>query len=349
MSRFAFVLCVAGAVVLGWAATASQTTQSAPAPPVELLAVVDGKEISVRDVERKWKTVDPSGFAAMEARRVDMLSRVLDGMIAEQLLTHEAKQRGMSGEDLLKREYSKRVNAVTDEDIVAEYESLRTNGTQPDPGLEVMRPAILKHLTQRRSFEARDSYLAELRGASKLEVRVLMKPRRAEIPIFPSDPIDGKPDAPVTMVLFSDFECPYCRQFEPAVAAIQKQFGDRVRLVWKDFPKSNHVRARIAARAARCANAQNAFFPYRDRLFSTPDRLSDKDLQAYAKDLSLNQSVFDACLASSKEDAFIDDSLSLGQRLGVTGTPTLFVNGRPMSGAVPSKVLAQVISEELSQ
>ena len=347
MSRATFAISIIVAASIGWAATSSQTPPPADPPHSEVMAIVGGVDITAAQVEEKWHKDDATGFAALQNRRQDLLARVLDGMIAERLLLHEANRQGISSEELLKREVPKRARPITQPMIAEEFERLRATSTQAPASLEAARPLLVQYLTQRTHIEARDAYVAELRASSDLEIEMLIKPQRAEVPVLTTDPATGRADAPVTVILFSDFECPYCRQLEPILAQLQQRFGDDLRLVWKDFPKPSHSHARLAARAARCAHDQGAFFPYRDRVFAEWQAMGVDDLRRHAREIGLKPDQFEQCLDSNAHDALIDASVGLGMRLGVSGTPTFFVNGRAVTGAVPFPLLERMFSEEL--
>jgi protein-disulfide isomerase len=195
--------------------------------------------------------------------------------------------------------------------------------------------------------DARDRYVTELREKYSDIVEVIWSPGRQNVPTESTDPSVGRSDAPVKLVLFSDFECPFCRDLEPVVAEIMSRFGEDVYWVWKDFPKPAHKNARLAARAARCAQDQGAFWAYKDRLFAAQDQLTRADLVGRARAGGLAQAAFEACLDSDSKDALVDAGVRLGQRYGVSGTPTLFINGRPVRGALPFVVIEKLIREEL--
>ena len=162
-----------------------------------------------------------------------------------------------------------------------------------------------------------------------------------------ADPGRGKDRAPVTIVVFSDFECPYCRQLEPALAKLLSNYSNQVRMVWKDFPSPKHQDARSAAAAAHCAGEQDSFWKYHDILFANQSELGAKALRSYGDQIGLNKASFEKCLTSNVYEALIARSVAEGAALGVSGTPTLFINGRAVIGAVQYEALEQVMVEEL--
>jgi protein-disulfide isomerase len=156
--------------------------------------------------------------------------------------------------------------------------------------------------------------------------------------------------APVTIVEFSDFHCPFCKRVLPTLDAITQRYGDRVRLVFRDYPLEQlHPGASKAHVAARCANDQGKFWAFHDLLFDKAPRSSDNDVKAYAQQLGMDVSAFERCLGSGKYEAAIQRDVQEGARLGVTGTPAFFINGRLLSGAQPLEAFTQVIDDELAR
>lgn len=167
-------------------------------------------------------------------------------------------------------------------------------------------------------------------------------------------PIEGKPmfgpaNAPVTIVEFSDFQCPYCKQWFTATwPQIQKTYGSKVRLVYRDFPLTSiHPEAEPAAEAANCANEQNQYWAYHDKLMASSSLSSDLYIQ-FASALNLDMTKFQDCLSSHRYQTAIKADADYGASLGITGTPTFFVNGIPMVGAQPFSVFKSVIDQELA-
>jgi protein-disulfide isomerase len=172
---------------------------------------------------------------------------------------------------------------------------------------------------------------------------------RAAVPVRADDPAKGKASAPVTMVLFSDFQCPFCARATPAVADVERSYPDDVRIVWKHFPLPFHPNAMPAALAAEAARQQGGapkFWAMHDKLFANQAALSDATYQAYARELGLDLARFKRDLADPKLKARVEEDMKLAQQLGVNGTPTFIVNGERVVGAnglkpAVERVLAQ--------
>jgi len=161
-------------------------------------------------------------------------------------------------------------------------------------------------------------------------------------------PTLGPADAPVTLVEFADFECPFCGEEQPVLTAIMKAYEGRVRLVFKHYPLSIHEHAELAAEASLAAHAQGAFWPYHDALYADQAALGRADLIARADGLGLDLGAFGAALDARTHAAAVAADVAQGDALGVSGTPALFVNGRLGVGALPFEVLASAIDEELA-
>ncbi len=160
-------------------------------------------------------------------------------------------------------------------------------------------------------------------------------------------PVRGNADALVTIVEFSDFQCPFCARVQPALKQVLEAFPGKVRLVWKDNPLPFHPNAPLAALAARAAGAQGKFWEMHDRLFSDQNALDRPTVETYARQLRLDRKRFLAALDSDKNKKGITADLQQGEKLGITGTPGFFINGRQFTGAQPFDVLKALVEEQM--
>lgn len=165
--------------------------------------------------------------------------------------------------------------------------------------------------------------------------------------LFADDPTLGAPGAPVTLVLFSDFECPFCAQVAPILRAAAAARPQQVRLVWKDFPLPQHAQAAAAAEAAQCAGVQGKFWEYHDLLFQTQANLDDATYQAIATQLGLDAARFTMCRTNHDRQPLTKQNIAEGTAAGVDATPYLFANGTAWSGAFTADELEQVIQAAL--
>lgn len=161
-------------------------------------------------------------------------------------------------------------------------------------------------------------------------------------------PAFGPADAPVKLVLFSDFQCPYCARVTPTIERLREDFPQQVHLVFRQFPLSFHENAHGAAEAALAAHAQGKFWPFHDLLFANQQSLSEADLEKYAKEVGLNLKTFKKALSDDTYEAAVDADIALGQRARVQGTPTLILNGKPVENPLDADAVAAAVQQALA-
>lgn len=164
------------------------------------------------------------------------------------------------------------------------------------------------------------------------------------------DPVRGSNDAPITIIEFSDYECPFCRQWHIEVLPqLEEKYGDQIRLVYRDFPLYGmHANAESAAIAANCAGEQNKYYDYGDLLFINQSSLSSDTYKKLAQDLQLNLDSFDQCVEDTRYKDEVEGDYNFASQLGVRSTPTFFINGLAVVGAQPFSVFEQIIDMELA-
>lgn len=184
---------------------------------------------------------------------------------------------------------------------------------------------------------------------AKHEVVYLLEPFRVDLDNTGS-PSLGSESAAVTLVEFSDFECPFCSRFATTLEEVKKTYGDRIRIVFRQFPLPIHANAQKAAEASLCARDQDRFWEMHDLLFAEQHQLQPEHLNEKAARLGLDAAEFARCLDSGKHEQRVHADLKAGTGVGVNGTPAIFVNGRPVpGGAAPYEAVAAFIEEELAR
>jgi protein-disulfide isomerase len=278
-------------------------------------------------------------------QRHDVIATQARRMVQDRVLEAEAAKRGLSKEDLLATEIQGRAGQVTPEEAEAFYQQNKDRiGNRPK---EQVLPQISQYLAQQRQAQAYKDFIDQLE--SKYQVAYHLEPFRVDLEVAGEPARGGPADAPVTIVEFSDFECPFCSRVEPTLAQVRETYGDKVRLVFKQFPLTNiHSRAQKAAEASLCAQDQGKFWELHDAMFGDQENLEVADLEAKAKKLGLDTAAFKQCLESGSKAAAVTEDVRQGSVAGVAGTPALFVNGQLLSGAVPYEKLAQTIDQELA-
>jgi protein-disulfide isomerase len=271
----------------------------------------------------------------------------LDQYISAFLLTQEAKKRGVSVEAVLDQEVNSKILAVGDDEIDVFYKS---NKARIAVDLDKVREQIRSYLHNQKIEAQKALFLKSLRSNAKVVTYLKSPPVfRAEISVA-GEPFKGSEKAPVTVVKFEDFQCPFCKQVQPTFNELLSRYNGKVRLVHKDLPlESIHPQARQAAEAARCAYEQGKFWEYHDKLYATSPKASGDDLKSYAKEVGLNVDSFDRCFTSGKYKAVVQQDLNEGVQLGLTGTPTIFINGREISGNQSLEAFEAIIDEELAR
>jgi len=172
---------------------------------------------------------------------------------------------------------------------------------------------------------------------------------KVDVIISPNDAVKGNPEAKVTIVEFSDFQCSYCGRAQETLDKIMETYGDKVRIVFKNYPLPFHENAESAALAALCAKDQGKFWEYHDLLFENQESLTVANLKKYASDLGLKAQDFSSCLDSKKYKSQLEEDTKEAGKVGVQGTPAFFVNGRLIAGAVPFENFKAVIDQELQK
>ncbi|MEK6914789.1 MAG: DsbA family protein [Nanoarchaeota archaeon] len=166
------------------------------------------------------------------------------------------------------------------------------------------------------------------------------------------DAILGDPNAEITIIEFSDYQCPFCKKFYDETLPLLKSDyinKGKVKLIYRDYPLSSiHPQAQKAAEAAECAGEQNKYYQYHDKLFKDQKALNIDNLKKYAKELGLNTNDFNNCLDSNKMESEVQKDLEEGLNLGIQGTPAFFINGKPLMGAYPFEEFKKIIEQELS-
>jgi protein-disulfide isomerase len=306
----------------------------------EALAIVLGQAISEDEVDA---LIAPQ-LAEMKQKAYELRSQALDELIARRLVEAEAARRGMTLEALIKEEVEAKV-VTTEADKKALYEAnkSRFSGMTEAEAMKQVEPA----LRQQKRRERQLAYVRELRQRAGVEVR--LEPLRASVQVPEGAPRRGPEKAPVTIVEFSDFQCPFCVRAQPTLRRVRETYGDKVRFVFLDFPLDMHPQARKAHEAAACAADQGKFWPMYDRLFASQGKLEVADLKGYAAELGLVPADFAACLDSGRHAAATEAGLEEGARNGVTGTPAFFINGRRLVGAQPFESFSAVIEDELER
>ena len=297
-----------------------------------VLARVDGVAIT----EEAVKDSIAGQLLKLERDRHDLIRQTVETQVRNALLDAEAKNRGVTREELIEADVNAKLSEVSTEQIDAFYEERKGQIRASKERVEQqIRRAILY-----------EEFIGNLEAAA--DIQILTEPFRVEV--VAEGPRKGPADAPVTIVEFSDFECPYCSRVNPSIQKIRENYGDKVQIVFRQFPLGMHKNARKAGEASLCANEQGKFWQMHDGMFNDQKNLGVSGLKSIAASIAeLDAETFDECLDSDKYAETVENDVQAGARAGVGSTPAFFINGRYLSGAQPYESFAEIIDDELAR
>src|SRR5262245_13818834 len=315
------------------------------------VAVVNGQTITQSELEKAandelkgLETRKLQQDAALAQDRQQILAKALENLVADKLIEAEALKEKKTKEQLLEAEVESNVDIPSDQQVAAFYDANKDRIPIPK---EQALPQVKQYLIERSRSQYRDMLIKRLK--KDFAYKSYLDPLRAQVATA-GFPTRGSANAPVTIVEFSDFECPYCGGLFPTLKQVEKDYPETVRIVYRQFPLTNiHPHAMKAAEASLCANEQKKFWEFHDSMFSNQSELSVADLKQRAVDLKLDTQAFNQCLDSGRHAAAIQADIQDGARAGVSGTPALFINGRLLAGNQPYAEIKEVIEDELQR
>ena len=319
----------------------AQVPVPAPARPPEPLAIVAGQPI----LEQDLLPLIQSQLAQLRSQEFELRSRYLDILINQRLFEAEAKKRGLTVQKLIEDDIRSKIPEPSDAELAALYEKQKDRLNRP---LAEAKPELVKSWKDSHLQQTAEAYIGKLRD--KAGVEVLLQPPRVQVAVDNAR-IRGNPDALVTIVEFSDFQCPFCARVQPTLRDVLAKYDGKVRLTFRDLPiREIHPLAQPAAVAALCAGDQGKFWEFHDLIYQhqSKDKLANAGLLEHARALKLDLPKFEACQAAGKHNEAIERDIDEAGSLGVSGTPGFFVNGIFLNGAVPLAEFEKVIDRELA-
>ena len=365
MKRLPFALPLA---LLALCACKTATTEKAAAPsqsasagsakagvvldPSTPVATVDGQAITYGDLEKEQK--DLAGKvkqkeAAFQQEVYEMRSGALDNLLFKRLFGEEAKKANKSVEDWVKTDFQATVPKPTDAEIDSFFAQHKEE-LPPGTKLDDVKERIVQFIHGQKTQEALRKKFDGLKATHQVKVSMVApEPSRTEVAA--TGPAKGPQAAKVTIVEFSDFECPFCGKEIPVVDRVMKEYDGKVRLVFRQFPLNFHPHAGKAAEASLCAADQGVdkFWVLHDKMFTNQKALEVDSLKQFAKAAGIDSVKFDKCLESGEKKALVDADQKAGEEAGVNGTPAFFVNGILISGAQEFDKFKDVIDRELQK
>lgn len=326
-------------IPLAWLISVASKHQPLSTKPAAsaVAATVDGHSIAMHEVE----LAAAIPLYQLDQQRSQLLHQALQQKIEDLLLNAEASRKGISVSQLL--------------NDAAQSESTARLANLPPPVRRLNSSASRKDLNRESEEDLqtqariRQALLISLRR--KADIHITMTPPKPPILSVSTDddPTIGPADAPVTIVEFSDFQCSYCRKSVEVLKELRRDYSEKIRLVYRDYPGPNHPYAAQAAQAAQCAGDQGKFWAYHDLLFARQMPGTGWDFSELAKELDMSPDAFAACINTGRYREEVAKDLQDGLTLGITSTPTFFVNGRPLIGARPAADFKALIDAVLAE
>ncbi len=304
--------------------------------PDPTLAVADGTSIRESDLRISGQV------RKLEQQIYDLKLQAVQDQIGRRLAEKAAAARNMTLDAMLQQDVDSKVPDPTPQEVEAFYLGQRDRINQP---LDAIRSQVAAALKSLKIRESRQAYLDGFR--QRAQVTILLRPPKLTVEIG-NAPRRGPAAAPVTIIEFSDFQCPYCRRAQATLSELFSRYPDQISLAHKDMPLAEiHPEAQSAAEAARCAGEQGKFWEYHDALFALPS-LSSAAYEQAAQSLQLDAPKFRACLDSHRYLSQIRADADEAQSLGVASTPTFIINGTVLEGAQPTVAFSRLIDAELA-
>ena len=302
-----------------------------------VLAKIGTHKITEAEVDEKYR----DELNNINAQLYLVREHAIQAIAADQLVRQGAEKEHLSLQDYLAKEIDAKVTEPPESVIRAQYDAMKAQLPRPYESEKEAISVLLKSQQKQALYQ-------QLLG--KLTVEIGIKDHLAspwfDIPAGNHYAI-GPKNAPVTIVEFGDFECPFTRKAEVTLKQIRVKYGSKVRLVYFDFTQYEHPHAFQSAMAARCAGDQGKFWPYHDALFADQSKLAPADLKLTAARLKLDMTKFNACFDEGKYGVELARDLGQGKNLRIEGTPTFYINGRILFGARPDADFDALIDQAL--
>jgi protein-disulfide isomerase len=316
----------------------ADTDNTAPTSPISaaVLLEIDGVKLTLADFGRKH----PGGLFQASQNFYQAERKVMESWVDEYLLERAAQKENITVAELLDRH----INVVASKDPPEEAIRVYYDGIDTDQPYEALRPQIITHLREGRLTKAKAAYMKSLH--SQAHISLQFGAPRAPISLKDT-PIRGSADAPVVIVEYADYECPYCQQVQAAVDQIEAEYKGKIAFVYKDMPLPNHGHAQKAAEASHCAAVQGKYWEYHDVLLKTK-AMDIPDLKAHARALKLDADAFDKCVDSGAQAEVVKAQFTEGVGFGLQGTPGFFINGHVYAGVLNAAQFREAIGQELA-
>jgi len=306
-----------------------------------VVAKIAGKEIT----EEMLIGDDKLEFFELEKRKHEMLMDRLNKLMVDTLVGAEATKAKLSLDEYIDKKVVGGTIKISDKDYKAFITEKHIPETQINPQI---KEKIMNYLQTLKRQDLITAHVAKLTRSSPVEV-YMVKPKLQIAVEAGNAPQFGKKDAAVQVIEFSDFQCPFCAKAATTVSELKKKYGSKINLAFRQYPLPMHQEARPTAEASLCVNEQSSekFWKFHDLAFKNYETLNAANLEKFAKDSGADVAKFKECVASKKFAQAVQSDLDYGNKIGVKSTPTFFINGQIVSGALPLEAFSEIIDEEL--
>ncbi len=302
-------------------------------------------DISISEAEL-YQGIESELYEA-EMKIFDIKFSRMNQLVIEKIIKADPKSKGLTTDQYFDKFISSKI-VVSEKEVQEFIEARKIPTSQINEGL---KGKIKEYLGKQKKADAVNMWLAEKTKKTGIEV-FFEKPERPYFEVDPSNaPFFGSKNAKVTIVEFSDFQCPFCAEGAKILKQLKKKYGNKIKVVFKQYPLPFHTQAKKAAVAALCMNEQKTdlFWKMHDKMFADQSKLAPAALKQTAKELGANAEQFNKCLDDNKYIAQVEKDIQQGKDIGVKSTPTFFVNGKLVAGALPVDVFSELIDSELAK
>ncbi|MBS1960024.1 MAG: thioredoxin domain-containing protein [Bdellovibrionales bacterium] len=313
------------------------------APKPGIVAKINGEEIT------EDQLIGDAQLELMQIKKqeYDLKIGQLNKMVQDKVLGAEAKKEGIATTDeFIAKKITKGDIKISD----SEYKKFVKEKNIPESNInDQVKERIYSYMKEQKRDDMVQAYVAKLTKNSPIEVYFKKPKSNIQVDIGQA-PIEGGESAKVTIVEFSDFQCPFCGRAAKTVQEVHKKYGNKVRIAFKHFPLPMHKDAGPASEASMCVfdQGKDKFWKFHDIAFANQDKLDSENLAKHAKAAGADEKKFKECFDGHKYADFVKKDQAYGEKLGVRSTPTFFINGQLLSGALPIEAFSEVIDDELA-
>jgi protein-disulfide isomerase len=328
------------AVALAVVATVACAQQSAAVADDPVVATVGDEVIT----ESQLEELAGASLVSLRQQIYDAKVNSLRSEIFERLLVKAAEAEDMTRDDYLAKQIAEKATEPDEGDIVKIMTQYRARLAEDDVQARQQVVQALKQQQQRTSMEDLRKELFAAAG-----VKILLDPPRVEVKIADGTPTRGTPGAPIVLVEYTDYQCPFCARVQPTINTLLERYDGQILHVFKNLPLPNHAQAQLAGEAAYCAQDQGQYWQFHDWLFENQRTLNRESMIAQAGEMGMDAEAFEACIEKQTYAGRVVTDAQEARSFGITGTPGFLVNGRVLSGAQPLETFEAVINEELER